>query len=183
MEQKQIIEAFRAADYDPAFDYPKAGVYFKRAYEFYRAFQQGTASELNFFDYTITVFDECQEPQREPDFTSPSGSRYWYSEEGVIRGANHWGNGLDNCDWAYRYRNGRMIYGHGYNYFRWFRKPMFGFSPWKDFVLKPRIFTIEGQEVITTFDNFIAREMVMVDGRIMKRIQTVSDDWQEVRQP
>ncbi len=177
---RDLIEEFRKANYDPAFDYPKASVYFKRAFQFYRQFQQGTASELNFFDYTVSIFDECGKPEREPDFTSGSGSQYWYTAEGVVRGANHWGNGLDNCDWAYRYKDGRMVYGHGFNYFRWFRDYHYGFSPWSRFLLKPRIFEIEGREVITTFDNFLAREMIRLDGRILLRSQKVIDQWQEV---
>ncbi len=183
MNQKKLIEAFRAAGPHPAYDYPKAGVYFKRAMEYYRPYQQGMANEFNFFDYTVSIFDECSQPQCQPDFTSDSGSQYWYTEEGVIRGANHWGNGLDNCDWAYRYRDGRMVYGHGFNYFRWFRKHMYGFSPWSRFLLKPRIFEINGQEVITTFDNFLAREMVRINGQIMKRSQKVEDIWQPVSDP
>ncbi|MCR5067786.1 MAG: hypothetical protein K6A14_06975 [Erysipelotrichaceae bacterium] len=177
MDQNELIEQFRKAGPLPEFDFPKAGVYFKRACRFYQPFQQGICSELNFFDFTVAVFDQCEQPEGEPDFVSASGSRYWYSEKGVVRGANHWGNGLDNCDWAYRFADGRMIYGSGYSYFRWFRKPMYGFCRWEDFLLKPRIFNINGREVITTFENFIARDMVRLEGRIYRRQQQVIDHW------
>ncbi|MBQ6655005.1 MAG: hypothetical protein IJM79_05720 [Erysipelotrichaceae bacterium] len=180
MDQQKLIEEFRKAGPDPAYDYPKAGVYFKRAFQFYRPFQQGICSELNFFDYTVSIFDQCDKPAGEPDFISPSGSCYWYSDEGVVRKANHWGNGLDNCDWAYRYRDGKMVYGHSYSYFRWFRKPMYGFSPWERFLHKPRIFTINGQEVITTFDNFIARDMVVLDGKTYRLCRQIIEHWKEV---
>lgn len=38
-------------------------------------------------------------PDREPDFVSASGSRYWLDADGVIRQSDHWGPGIASCDW------------------------------------------------------------------------------------
>lgn len=38
-------------------------------------------------------------PLREPDFISPSGSKYWFGNKSIIRQANHWGRDIASCAW------------------------------------------------------------------------------------
>ena len=66
-------------------------------------------NENNFFEATNANFISCEIPASEPDFTSHSGSKYWYTEDGVIRCSNHWGAGVASCDW---YLDGKA-YGDG----------------------------------------------------------------------
>lgn len=53
----------------------------------------------NFFSGTAADFTSVGRPNREPDYVSDSGSEYWYSADGVIRGSNHWGTGIASTDW------------------------------------------------------------------------------------
>ncbi|HEU0135879.1 MAG TPA: hypothetical protein VFQ50_01170 [Flavobacterium sp.] len=54
----------------------------------------------NFHKHTYCVFTEVpfQAMDRKPDFTSKSGSCYYYSDEGVLRISNHWGRAA-KCKW------------------------------------------------------------------------------------
>lgn len=70
----------------------------------------------NFYDYTKATFNEVEKPAREADYTSNSGSQYWYGEDKngqyVVRGSNHWsGIGRDQEDLdrgrTFAERNGR----------------------------------------------------------------------------
>lgn len=53
----------------------------------------------NFFECTTAVFSPCARPDREPDYTSGSGSAYWYTADGVVRSADHWGGCIASCNW------------------------------------------------------------------------------------
>lgn len=53
----------------------------------------------NFHDSTAADFRPCERPTREPDFVSPSGSRYWHLPEGVVREADHWCLNIRSCHW------------------------------------------------------------------------------------
>ena len=152
--------------------------YFNAVSRNFKPIQQGEASSLNFFDYTIVKFTETEKPDREPDFVSGSGSCYWYSPEGVVRGSNHWGNGVANCDWALKLKNGRTIYGITSRSTKNFREDKFAYAPWKDFILKSRIFEINGEEVLTTFNNSIGRDQVIIDGRLYRR--RIIEVWDDV---
>lgn len=57
--------------------------------------------EHNFFMGTSAFWRSCDEPLGLPDYESDSGSQYWYTADGVIRGSNHWGTGICSCDWFY----------------------------------------------------------------------------------
>ena len=59
-------------------------------------------NERNFFDATAAVFDLCDQPEREPDYISGSGSAYWYVNGGVVRRSNHWGDAIASCAWYIR---------------------------------------------------------------------------------
>lgn len=66
-------------------------------------------NENNFFEATNANFISCEIPTSEPDFTSHSGSKYWYTEDGVIRVSNRWGCAIASCNW---YIDGKA-YGYG----------------------------------------------------------------------
>ena len=44
----------------------------------------------NYYTSTYAKFVECATPRRKPDYISSSGSRYWYTKNGVIRKSDHW---------------------------------------------------------------------------------------------
>lgn len=53
--------------------------------------------ESNFHINTIAEFKPADKPKRKPDFVSEAASggddsKYWYTKDGVIRSADHWGN-------------------------------------------------------------------------------------------
>jgi len=56
----------------------------------------------NFHKNSFASFKACKKPKREPDFISPSGSEYWYSQDKnggyVIRFSDHWGS-VASCLW------------------------------------------------------------------------------------
>jgi len=56
------------------------------------------ASKDDFFEGTKADFTTCDIPAREPDYVSKSGSVYWYTDDGVIRAADHW-LGVASCKW------------------------------------------------------------------------------------
>ena len=47
-------------------------------------------SKDNYYTSTYAKFVECATPRRKPDYISSSGSRYWYTKNGVIRKSDHW---------------------------------------------------------------------------------------------
>ncbi|MCR4854846.1 MAG: hypothetical protein K5908_01640 [Erysipelotrichaceae bacterium] len=169
MRQEELITQLKERDINEEVSFSKGGKYFKSARKFYKGLQDGKASEINFFENTIVLFDECERPDREPDFGSPSGSCYWYSEEGVIRGSDHWGCGVGNCDWALKTRKGETVYGHYWKYTRNFARPRFGFAKWEDFLFKARLIEIGGKEVVTTFNNTVGRDLIGVEGKTYLR--------------
>jgi hypothetical protein len=69
----------------------------------YKAFYfdqvKGNADKTKFFERSLANFTPCSIPDRAPDYVSKSGSAYWYTTEGVIRGADHWG-GVASCRWT-----------------------------------------------------------------------------------
>lgn len=52
----------------------------------------------NFHKNTFCIFKHSEMPLRAPDFISKSGSRYWFSDEGLFRTSNHWGRAA-RCKW------------------------------------------------------------------------------------
>jgi hypothetical protein len=48
-------------------------------------------TQENYFYKTQAKWMPCAIPERQPDFISDSGSRYWYGPNGVTRSSNHWG--------------------------------------------------------------------------------------------
>ena len=177
MSQTSLIEKYKTVTEKDEIDYSTASRHFKSLVRRNSDIQEGVANSANFFDSTVVLFRETERPDREPDFTSDSGSCYWYNEEGVVRGSDHWGNCVANCDWALLMNNGRTEYGTSSWGARSFREAKYGFARWKDFELKPRLYNINDQEVVTTFNNTVGRDTVIVNGKKYRKIVTVS--WQE----
>lgn len=54
----------------------------------------------NFFDCTACNWKQVNNTmEKDPDYVSDSGSKYWYTESGVYRLSDHWGFGVGSCDW------------------------------------------------------------------------------------
>lgn len=53
----------------------------------------------NFYVVTAADWKPIEMPDREPDYVSKSGSKYWDMKTGVIRQADHWGVGIGDCNW------------------------------------------------------------------------------------
>ncbi len=91
----------------------------------------GTASsdigEHNFFMATAVNFESTTRPDREPDFVSDSGSEYWYTKDGVVRGANHWID-VASCQW---FLDGRD--GLGSDDYEFLSSKRYGKAKWSDF--------------------------------------------------
>lgn len=92
----------------------------------------------DFYEYTKADFIRIpSRPYGEPDYTSPSGSEYWYYEDGVVRGSNHWGT-TASCKWkidAEPYRGPEKLYG---------------FNGWNEFILlsvKKDAFLLAGHKI------------------------------------
>ena len=62
-------------------------------------YDYGPIDAGNFYASTVADFASVVHPERPADYESESGSRYWYSDEGVIRESDHWGHGVASCDW------------------------------------------------------------------------------------
>lgn len=81
-------------------------------------------NEQNFMHSTVANFAPVSEPDRDPDYTSASGSKYWYENGGVIRGSDHWGKDIASCDWT--------LDGKGFSAYQ----DSYGFAKFSDFKLK-----------------------------------------------
>ena len=60
-----------------------------------------TYNRTNFHRHTFCVFQEMDlslVANQKPDYTSKSGSSYYFAENGVYRLSNHWGRAA-NCKW------------------------------------------------------------------------------------
>lgn len=169
MTQEELIKRYDEKDITKEVSFTMAHRYFKTAKEFYKDLQDGQASEINFFENTMVMYEECEGPKRKPDFESDSGSRYWYSKKGVVRGSDHWGCGVDNCDWVLKKKDGKIIYGTYWKNARTVKGRKYGFASWKDYLFKARKLEIDGKIVVTTFNNTIGRNLIRVGGKTYQR--------------
>lgn len=71
-----------------------------------RAEIEGRHNANSFHVRTIAEYTRCARPRRKPDFTSPSGSKYWFTDTGVIRASDHWGR-VRSCYWTIDRMNGK----------------------------------------------------------------------------
>lgn len=169
MKQDKLIETIKNKNPEDIRHYEGPAKYFKTSKKYYSDLQEGIASEKNFFENTLVMYEEVKKPKGDPDFESDSGSRYWYSKQGVIRGSDHWGAGVANCDWAYKKKNGSIIYGLSYKSPRKLKERVYGFAKWEDYLFKAQLIEINKKEVVTSFKNVIGRDLVKVDGKKYER--------------
>ena len=172
MKQNELIEKYEEIADQKVIRYFKPYRHFLAAKKFYEQLQDGIADEFTFFTETLVTFTETDDPGREPDFTSGSGSRYWYAREGVIRGSDHWGNGIARCDWALRTKKGKTIYGYDYDCPIHLSAPRFGYAKWEDFLYKARLIEIEGEKVVTTFSNTAGYGLVRFKDKVYRQVIT-----------
>ena len=74
--------------------------------------------QFNFFKHTFCEFKSFPEEffkEKSIHFKSKSGSKYFYTEQGVYRYSNHWGR-VANCRWKIKgiqnYKNQNYYYGY-----------------------------------------------------------------------
>lgn len=80
----------------------------------------------NFYDHTACNWNEVDDKLFvKPDYVSDSGSKYWYTDNGVYRLSNHWGFGVGSCDWTLN-ANPELSY-------RDEGSDRLGYAEWKDF--------------------------------------------------
>lgn len=168
-KQKELIKKIKEKDPSDIKKYAKPAVFFKSIENYYKDMQESIANPDNFYSNTITTYKQCDKPNRKPDHISDSGSMYWYRKDGVIRGSNHWGNGVANCDWAYQYKNGKTIYGYTYRCYRVFREYKYGFSKWSDFIYKAELIDIEDNEVVTSFANSVGYNLIKYKNNVYQK--------------
>lgn len=169
MTQKELIEEYKRISEIDDIDRSKAYKCFKTSQKHYASVQDGIANPDNFFDNTVALFEEVTKPKRKADFESDSGSRYWYRKDGLIRGSNHWGNRVANCDWALKLNDGSTVYGESAYAAKTFTSEKFGFVKWEDFILKSELIEIKGEEVLTTFANKIGRDYIKHKGKTYQK--------------
>ena len=177
MKQEELIRRIKEKNIEEEVIFNKGGEYFKSAQKYYADLQDGTADWQNFFENTLVRFEECDKPDREPDYVSDSGSCYWYLKDGVIRRSDHWGCGIGNCDWAYHTKENRNICGGYWKHCRSFRETKYGFARWDAFLFKARLIEVGGKEVVTTFSNCKGRDLIEVDGkRYLRKVIEVFEE-------
>jgi hypothetical protein len=126
--------------------------------EFYNKYQKGIANKDNFYINTIGEFEDIDKrPKREPDYVSRDrdgnvSSEYWYSEDGVIRGSNHWGKEVASCDWFLKSMSDNYSRGLAK-----YDKQKYGKIKWSDFIQKTDIVTKDGKGVLSTFENTLGK--------------------------
>ena len=84
-----------------------------------------TYTRHNFHKHTYCVFQEVDATVLESlqlQYTSKSGSRYYFTEEGVYRVANHWGRAA-NCKWRLETQGPKRYSGN-----------VVGYAPWTAFL-------------------------------------------------
>ena len=139
--------------------------HFQAYKDFYSKYQKGTASKDNYYFDTMAEFDPMKSrPRRQPDYVSRDrngkvSSEYWYTEDGVIRGSDHWGEGVASCDWSLKgVTSGSRpleIEHTGKKY---------GKAKWEDFVHKPTVAEINGEKVMSGFHNMSEKGIITHKG-------------------
>ena len=142
--------------------------YFSKAKELYQRYQSGIANENNFYVDTLADFKEISKrPKGKPDYVSyyfdktgkrKISSEYWYNENGVVRGSDHWGEGISSCDW---YLDGKARKGY----------KRYGEARWEEFTLQTKTVQYDGKEFLTAFDNSYGKNS------LGKPIYKIGDDY------
>lgn len=151
--------------------------YFDKSVALYSKYQDGTANKDNFYYNTIAEFNPVsRRPKNKPDFVSRNrdgkvSSEYWYTEDGVIRGSDHWGADVSSCDW---YIGGK--YGQSA---RVKRNKQYGFAKWSDFVYKTDLLKTGQREILRTFNNSTGKGDYTENGRTYTFIRP-NREWVDV---
>lgn len=142
--------------------------YFSKAKELYQRYQSGIANKNNFYVNTLADFKEISKrPKGKPDYVSyyfdktgkrKISSEYWYNENGVVRGSDHWGEGISSCDW---YLDGKARKGYKH----------YGEAKWEEFTLQTKTVQYDGKEFLTAFDNSYGKNS------LGKPIYKIGDDY------
>lgn len=90
-------------------------------------------NKKTYFNNTTALFTEVEKPNREADYISESGSKYWYEETGVFRESDHWGE-ISQCYWSLVDSNFKHILNNEINC---------GFSEWEYFRPSTCIYDLE----------------------------------------
>lgn len=141
---------------------------FEEYQKLYSKYQVGTANKDNFFYNSIAEFEEIpRRPRRKPDHVSYTrdgkvSSEYWYEGDTLIRGSDHWGNGVASCDWA--------IKGHGIGDNITHTSKIYGKVKFEDIKFKTQVITIDGQKHVVGFDNVIEFKT----GRLTRKVYKVN---------
>lgn len=114
----------------------------------------------NFFESTKADYQRVDSlpngfDQENPDYESRSGSKYWYTDQGVYRMSDHWGYGIASCWWFLDggfygygmhpvdfeksdYRHGIVVMADGTDRYQGDREmaPVIGFCEWAKFTDK-----------------------------------------------
>ena len=98
----------------------------------YYKIEKATANRNNFYKETVATFTPSKTPNRQPDYISESGSKYWYEIDGVIRQSDHWGSRVASCEWFYG-----ELWNSG-------SELLTGYCAWKDFE-KTELVTVEAE--------------------------------------
>ena len=141
---------------------------FSKAKELYQRYQSGIANKNNFYVNTLADFKEISKrPKGKPDYVSyyfdktgkrKISSEYWYNENGVVRGSDHWGEGISSCDW---YLDGKARKGY----------KRYGEAMWEEFTLQTKTVQYDGKEFLTAFDNSYGKNS------LGKPIYKIGDDY------
>ena len=141
---------------------------FSKAKELYQRYQSGIANENNFYVNTLADFKEISKrPKDKPDYVSyyfdktgkrKISSEYWYNENGVVRGSDHWGEEISSCDW---YLDGKARKGY----------KRYGEARWEEFTLQTKTVQYDGKEFLTAFDNSYGKNS------LGKPIYKIGDDY------
>lgn len=141
---------------------------FKEEYNFYSDFQNGTANKDNFFINSVAEFEQVKRrPTRKPDYVSYNrngeiSSEYWYNGDTLIRGSNHWGNGVSTCDWKL---NTSDLKVEGLN----FTSKVYGKVKFDDIKFKTTIIKDEnGKKHIVGFNNVVEYNKNPLLGKVFK---------------
>ncbi|MBQ6447085.1 MAG: phage portal protein [Bacillus sp. (in: Bacteria)] len=136
--------------------------YLKNTKEFYKDYQKGTANQDNFYINTVAEFDDVDSrPKGKPDYVSYTktgkiSSEYWYTEDGVIRGSNHWGKDVASCDWYLKSQDGTT------EGLEKFGKQKYGKMKWSDFMQKTDMITKKEdgktKGILTNFENTLGKD-------------------------
>lgn len=142
--------------------------HFSKAKELYQRYQSGIANKNNFYVDTLADFKEISKrPTGKPDYVSyyfdntgrrKISSEYWYNENGVVRGSDHWGEGISSCDW---YLDGKVRKGY----------KRYGEAKWEEFTLQTKTVQYDGKEFLTAFDNSYGKNS------LGKAIYKIGDDY------